>query len=310
MCFGLILVLTALISWLAGTWLPTWGWRSIVLAWGLLFVDLVLVRIGADGSMSSWPHSSVLLSLVFMFLSGEIGVATILSLLGVFRLGARIILAILVAAPAIVALFWVRSLLTLHFHEQIWVAVSIVYILAVGAYSLSLRCLGYQILGPEPRIMKGKQFQFSIGELLILTTFAAILSFIGTSMPAYWPYGLGAKQWLLVVSSGITLSVLSMTALWGLLGVRGCGGCKAKLATFAVLCVASATSLFLLDMNRLYPRPRQLRDSVAATLHWSIAWALVGALGASFLVALSLVLRTTGFRLVRTCMRRRSDGRH
>jgi hypothetical protein len=287
--FGLFVGQTGMLTYVAGKWLPNWGWRLVVLCWSMLLINLLLghaVSVGKD--------INEVLSLAFS--SGQIGALVVWTILGSTTWRRRLAFFSLAFVP--VFLFGrAGQVLIWGWHSDPWRI--IVFVQAVGTCVLAaaLQVGGHRIEPAERRESPGKPgpIQFSIRHLLIATTGVAIIVPIVQEMLRASSQLLGWRQWLHALSDGVVLAVVSLAAMWAALGV---GRWWIKIMTFAILALAAGASLCWLEKTVLYPVPWSptWKESLTYAGWWWVAWT---SLAGSFLAGMLLVLRATGYRLVR-----------
>jgi hypothetical protein len=176
----------------------------------------------------------------------------------------------------------------------------IVFVQTVGTCVLAaaLQVSGHRIeLVPSEAAEGGPgPIQFSIRHLLIATTAVAIIVPIAQKMlGAYLSQSLSGRQSWHASADGVVLAAVSLAALWAALGA---GRWWIKVLTFAMLTLAAGASLHWLERTVLYPVPWSptWKQSLTDAGWWWVAWT---SLAGSFLAGMLLVLRATGYRLVR-----------
>lgn len=284
-------VQTATLSILAGSRLPHWGWRLLLLGWSLLLVNLLLAT---SAMVDMWPHNQRLLSLAF--LSAEIGALSAWLILGDTWFGSRLCLVALAGVPVkYLGDVLDFSLTQVHWYDP-WNIIVSVQIGGTLALMALLRATGYRIERHDPSGPEtvGVPVQFSIRHLLVATTVVAILVPIVKGSLQESSGWMDTREWLHAATDGIVLALVSLAALWAALGS---GKWLIKIATFALLAMAAGGGLYWLELTVGYARPyaSTLEPLTQAGWRW-IAWTL---LTGSFLGGMLLVLRPTGYRLAR-----------
>lgn len=281
---------TALLSYVAGTRLPSWPWRLLLLGWTLVLVGLLL---SASSLNAGWKQRMLGLA----FLTGQIGSLEVWLVLGGVAWPRRIALLAVAALPVMFlsSVLQFRWKLGEYWMGDAWTV--IVYVQLAGAFMLAalLRLWGYRI---EPYCDTaangpGGPIQFSIRHLLIATTAVAIAVPVAQRMLEASSRTLSGWQWLHSAADGAVLAIVSLAALWMSLGA---GRWPLKFLVFVALASIAGAGLNWLESSIRYispwGAPMQLTD---LGLLW-IAWTL---LTGSFLAGMLLVLRASGFRLVR-----------
>lgn len=288
--FGWFVCQTAVLSYVAGWKLPNWPWRLLLLGWTLVLVNLLLA---ASSMNAGWKQRMLGLA----FLTGQIGALEIWLVLGGVawprRLG-------LLAAAALPVMFLSSALqfrwkLGEYWMGDAWTVIVVVQLAGGLALAALLRVWGCRV---EPYCETASHdpsgpIQFSIRHLLIATTAVAVVVPIVQRMLEASSRTLSGWQWLHSVADGAILAVVSLAAVWMALGT---GRWPLKFLVFAVLASTAGAGLNWLEASVLYispwGAPIQLTD---LGLLW-IAWTLVTG---SFLAGMLLVLRGSGFRLVK-----------
>ena len=305
---------TALLSYVAGSKLPTWSWRLLVLGWTLVLINLLLP---ASTTYAGGSEHIELLQCMLgrAFLTGEIASTTIWLVLGGVSLMRRLGLALLAALPATylaLALEFPSNPAPVRWGgNEAWNVIIIVQVLGVAAMAVLLWFSGFRIEPVKEASTNGSgeptQFsvrpQFSIRHLIMATTFVAILTFGAQWAAKASSHTLFGGQWVHASVVGALLALCSLAALWMALGV---GPWPVRVFVFAILTVGVGASAEWLESNIRYAerwgRIRHLTD-----MHdlWP-AWTL---LTGSFVAGMLLVLRASGFRLVKKAqLANRPDG--
>jgi hypothetical protein len=280
----------ALLSFIAGAKLPNWGWRLLLLGWSLVLVNLLL---GVGAMENQWDQRLLALA----FLSAQIGALTAWLILGIASFPIRVGLVLMAGVPV----HYLSNVLDFsvtkgHWHDP-WII--IVSVQTGGATSLAaiLRVAGYRIEpeGTTSNETIGGPVQFSIRHLLIATTAVAIVVPVVQGLLRTSSRWMGAAQWLHASADGVVLALVSLTALWAALGS---GRCWLKTLVFVLLAVIAGGGLFWLEVTARYHQgPYSFRPEPLTYAGWRwIAWTL---LTGSFLAGMLLVLRASGYRLIR-----------
>ncbi|HVA49474.1 MAG TPA: hypothetical protein VNH11_24115 [Pirellulales bacterium] len=282
-------VQTALLSFLAGLKLPHWGWRLLLLGWSLVLVNLLL----ATGAMDDrWNQRLLALA----FLSAEFGASAAWLILGSASFPSRLCLVALAGVP-VMYLTNVLHFDLAHIHwGDAWAIIVAAQIAGASGLVALLRVAGYRIEREiqDPADTSGVPVQFSIRHLLVVTTVVAILVPIVKGSLQSSSRWMDTRQWLHAAADGGVLALISLAALWAALGS---GNWLIKIGFFALLAVAAGGGLYWLELTALYRQPYSLAPVPLTHAGWRwIAWTL---LTGSFLAGMLLVLRPTGFRLVR-----------
>lgn len=278
----------AVLSYLAGSKLPSWGWRLLLVCWMLVLVNLLL----GTSAAGRWNDQRLL---ALAFLSAEFGALAVWLILGSGWLGARVALVVLASLP-------VKMLAdALGFHLRAlrwgdaWSIIVAVQIAATSALAALLRVAGYRIECEEQTGETRGPVQFSIRHLLIATTVVAVLVPVVQGLLRSSSPWMGAGQWLHASVDGVVLALVSLAALWTALGT---GRWPIKLLVFVLLAVAAGGGLHWLEATARYRysfSPYMSQPLTEAGWRWT-PWAL---LTGAFLAGMLLVLRATGFRLAR-----------
>jgi hypothetical protein len=290
--FALFLGQTALLSWTAGRWLPSWPWRLLVLWWSTLVLNLLLYGVAITGDVGAWQHLPLLL--VVAFLASQVGAGTVWAILGGLRWPSRWRLAAIALAPA----GWATCALN-EAPANVWLTVALIQTLAIGAVATLLHLRGYhiEVADVEHRESETRAaVQFSVQHMLVWTTCAAVLVTVCQALVQQASQDKGWQEWLQIAIYGIVLAIVELGALWTALG-SGRSWLRISLAT--ALAIGAGFLLRYLEaefqarrMGRGYSH-YWLETVGSSWLAWP--W-LAGAL----LAGLLLVLRATGYRLVRS----------
>ena len=282
---GWFVAQTSMLSYVAGKWLPNWGWRLVVLCWSMLLINLLLVH-----TVSVGKYINELLALAFF--SGQIGSLAAWTILGLstWRRWLAIAFLAFVLLSAGQALIW-------GWHDESWRIIVFVQTFGTCVLAAALRVSGHRIESAECGEARGGPgpMQFSIRHLLIATTVVAIFMSILQELLRESSQSLAGRQWLHASADGVVLAVVSLAAMWAALGAgRWC----VKILTFAMLTLAAGASLCWLEKTVLYPVPWSTTWKAKLTYAgwWWVAWT---SLAGSFLAGMLLVLRATGYRLIR-----------
>lgn len=294
---------TALLSYVAGAKLPTWPWRLIVSGWTLLLVNLLLPA--STTYAGGLVHiESLQRMLGRAFLSGEIAFFVIWLVLGGVSLMRRLALALLGTLPATylaVALEFPTYPNPARWDgDAAWNVIVIVQIASVGVMAVLLWLRGFRIepLAESATSGSGGPMQFSIRHLIIATTLVAILTFGAQRAVEASHHTLVSGRWLHASAVGLLLSLISLAALWMALGA---GRWPVKIFVSAILAAGVSAGIDWLETNIRYAERWAQRMPLTDMRNLWPAWTL---LTGSFLAAMLLVLRASGFRLVK--MTRRS----
>jgi len=282
---GWFVAQTGLLCYVAGKWLPNWGWRLVVLFWSMLLINLLLrgPSVGSDIKL-----------LALAFSSGQIGALAAWVILGASAWWRR--LAILPFAVVPVFLFGEAQVEEMGWDVDAWRSVMLVQVVATCVLVAALHVSGYRIElvqfgaaegGPGP-------VQFSVRHLLIATMAVAIVMTIVQAL-LRTSQSQSGRQWLQASADGVVLAVVSLAAMWAALGA---GRWWIKAMVFILLALAAGSSLYWLEKSVLYRAPVLFKWEQPLTQAgwWWLAWAL---LAGSLLAGMLLVLRATGHRLVR-----------
>lgn len=280
---------TAVLSHLAGGKLPNWGWRLLLLGWSLVLVNFLL----ATGAMDDWSDQRLL---ALAFLSAECGVLGVWLILGTGWLPLRLAFVGLAFLP-------VKYLAdVLHFDLSairwwdVWPLILAVQIAATCGLAALLKIVGYSIEQESGEIKEGigGPVQFSIRHMLIATTVVAVLVPIVQALLRSSLRWMDRAQWLHASADGLVLALISLAAIWATLGS---GRWPLKALVFALLALLAGGGLYWLESASLYSvKPYSSGEPLThAGWRW-FAWTL---LTGSFLAGMLLVLRATGYRLVR-----------
>ncbi|HXT59275.1 MAG TPA: hypothetical protein VN699_11610 [Pirellulales bacterium] len=289
---------TALLSHVAGAKLPTWPWRLILLGWTLLLVNALQPGLTtyADGLNRI---ESLERMLGRAFLSGEIAFIMVWLVLGDMSLMRRLALALLGSLPA------TYLGLALEFPSYpnparydgngAWNVIVIVQISSVGLIAGVLRLRGFRIEPPTKSATSGSggPMQFSIRHLIVATTFAAILTFGAQRAVEASHHTLVSGQWVHASVVGVLLSLIALTMLWMVLGA---GRWQVKVFVSAMLAAGVGAAIDWLESNIRYGERWGHRMPLTDMRALWPAWT---SLTGSFLAGLLLMLRATGFRLVK-----------
>lgn len=288
--FSWFIFQTALLTYVAGTRLPSWPWRLLLLGWTLVLVNLLLA---ASSMNAGWNQRMLGLA----FLTGQIGALEIWMVLGGVAWPRR---AALLSAAALPAMFLSSALqfrwtLGLYWLGDAWTVIVLVQLAGGVALAALLRLLGYRVEPYCESTSNGAAapIQFSIRQMLIATTAVAVVVPVVQRMLEASSRTLSGWQWLHSSADGLILALVSLAALWMALGT---GRWPLKFLVFIVLAASAGAGLNWLETSIRYispwGAPMQLTD---LGLLW-IAWTL---LTGSFLAGMLLVLRGSGFRLAR-----------
>jgi hypothetical protein len=284
--FSLFVGQTGILTYVAGKWLPNWSWRLVVLCWSMLLINLLLSHAASIGR-----DINQLLALAFF--SGQIGAWVDWTILGSStwkRWPAFLSLAfVLLFAGQVLIWGW-------HDYDT-WRIIVFVQTVGTCVLAAALRVSGHRIESAECGEVEGGPgpIQFSVQHLLIATTAVAIIMAILQELLHASSQSLGGRQWLHASADGVVLAVVSLAAMWAALGV---GRWWIKILTFAMLALSAGASLYWLEKTVLYPVPWSptWKASLTYASWWWVAWT---SLAGSFLAGMLLVLRATGYRLVR-----------
>jgi hypothetical protein len=287
--FSLFVGQTGILTYVAGKWLPNWGWRLVVLCWSMLLINLLLSHAASVGK-----DINEVLSLAFS--SGQIGALAVWTILGSCTWRRRLALFSLAFVP--VFLFGrAGPVLLWGWHSDPWRIIVFVQTIGTCVLAAALQVSGHRIEPAECGDSPGRPgpIQFSIRHLLIATTAVAIIVPIVKEMLHASSQSLGGRQWLHASADGVVLAVVSLAAMWAALGV---GRWWIKIMAFAMLALSAGASLYWLEKTVLYPVPWSptWKASLTYAGWWWVAWT---SLAGSFLAGMLLVLRATGYRLVR-----------
>jgi hypothetical protein len=278
-------VQTGLLSYVAGLWLRNWRWRLLVLCWALLLINLMLWHATSQGR----PINRVL---TLAFLAGQVGALATYTILGTSRLLNRLALFVATAGMAIFLVLGVQMIVG-GFQGDPWKTIVVVQSCGTCLLATLLRISRYRIeQAPEPTSRDVGPIQFSIRHLLIATTAVAILIAFVQNAPSFFR----GKQEMQATVDGVVLALVTLAAFWSALGM---GRGWVKLITFALVAIGAGAGLRWIELSVLHTPTsafRVLPHRLTNAGWWWIAWTT---LSGSFLGGLLLVLRATGFRLVR-----------
>lgn len=293
---------TALLSHVAGAKLPTWRWRLILLGWTLLLVNVLLPATTTyAGGLNRIESLQRMLGRAF--LSGEISFFVVWLVLGDVPLMRRLALALLGSLPATylaVALQFPSYPNPVRLDgNAAWNVIVLVQISSVGVIAGLLGLRGFRIEPLTKPATSGsvRPMQFSIRHLIIATTFAAILTFGAQRAVEASHHTLVSGQWVHASVVGVLLSLIALAMLWMVLGA---GRWHVKIFVSAMLAARVGAAIDWLESNIRYGERWGQRMPLTDMRTLWPAWTL---LTGSCLAGLLLVLRATGFRLVKEIRR-------
>ncbi|HUY91975.1 MAG TPA: hypothetical protein VMV10_24760 [Pirellulales bacterium] len=288
--FGWFVFQTALLSYVAGWKLPNWPWRLLLLGWTLVLVNLLLTASSLD---AGWTQRMLGLA----FLTGQIGSLVIWLLLGGVAWVRRAALLALAALPVtyLSSALQFRWKLGEYWMGDAWTVIVFVQLAGGVALAALLRLWGYRVESYCETASNGATgpIQFSIRHMLIATAAVAVVVPIVQRMLEASSRTLSGWQWLHASADGAILALVSLSALWMTLGA---GRWPLKFFVFIVLASTAGAGLNWLESSIRYISPWGAPVPLTDLgLLW-LAWTL---LTGSFLAGMLLVLRGSGFRLVK-----------
>lgn len=291
---------TGLLSYLAGSKLPNWGWRFLLLGWSQVLVNLLL----ATGAMDDrWDQRL----LAMAFLSAEFGALAAWLILGSGWFPIRLGLVALEYLPVKYLAEALEFDLARIQWGDVWTVIVAVQVAATGGLAALLKVAGYAIehessaakaetaaLADVATRSTGGPVQFSIRHLLIATTVVAILVPVVQAMLRSSSRWMGGGQFSQAAADGMVLAFVSLAALWAALGS---GRWPLKVLVFALLASLAGGGLCWLESVARWWPPYGFAPVPLTYAGWRwIAWTW---LTGYFLASMLLVLRATGYRLMR-----------
>jgi hypothetical protein len=303
--FVLLVAQSFMLSYFVGRWLPNWHWRLGVLGWAVVLVNVSLLQVSFDaGDAGQFWGTNVGELLTRGFVSAQVSAAIIWLILGAAPLEKRL----LVTAGGLLPCLGTLLISLVHSSAQrgheVWNAVICVQLMTTLGFSTLMCALHWQIVDVAkiPAKQRGGQLlQFSVRQLFIATTAAAVITFTGNAIARRAGDGSDLAEGLHVATDGVLLALLLLAAVWSALG-SGHGAIR-LLVLLALAVVAGGLSwgIDTITQAMWIPRGRPMtgfgwraRQLMAGP--WWMGWTiLVGAFLASWLS----VLRAAGYRLIR-----------
>lgn len=265
-------------------------WRWGVFCWLLLLINLLLF---SHQSFAGWRASVVLRSLW----AAQVGTLMLWAILGTAPIFYwRFPLAAIIALPFVALAFtggnwWAWQDVGVRI-AGLWLFLALV--------AAALRWRGYQIVRtfafPPSRLHAAgasdelRAHQFGVRHLLIWMTSVSLLLAVSKALDLFrviYASGSGWGDWLDAVVSGAALCLALLIALWAALGEG-----SAWLRWSACLLATPAFGLALEAWDRWVMR-------LSPFAPWNFVWTIWVSLASAMLVALLMIVRGEGFRLVR-----------
>jgi hypothetical protein len=292
--YGLFVGQVALVSWAAGRLLQNWYWRLGMFAWVMTLINLQLYSL--QGIKLGWSEADPAALLGFALLSAQLSALAMWCVLGrgywAWRIPATCVAGVLLT-----------SIMPNMYGIDVWKVLLCVQVCGLLVLLFALRAARYRLQSQseiESLALAQRVRQFSIAHMMIWTAAIAILLTLFRGVQP-WLTVVGSVVWLRMGVLGLCCAVVALVSVWStlgegawflrvplLIGLPPMVGALVRWMTAAwtqVFGAGGAWSSFRYHFDRL-------KD---LDWHW-LAWT---SLAGWFLAAVLMLLRSTGYRLVR-----------